>query len=126
MMIHAKHERMEEGNYQWLWNLMDDTTRFWISSTVYHRREVADARRVFQDSKNKTNHTKPIIHDGLKSYDESFIANCMNGAASLPPEKIIDLTNQLFEITYKDVGPRYTVEVFTKEGTDSEAYKRHI
>ena len=29
---------------------------------------------------------------------ESFIANCMNGANSLPPEKIIDLTNQLFDI----------------------------
>ena len=71
-MIHAKHERMEEGHYQWLWNLMDDTTRFWISSMVCQRREVAVARRVFQDSKNKTNHTKAIIHDGLKSYDEAF------------------------------------------------------
>jgi hypothetical protein len=28
--------------------------------------------------------------------------------------------------TYKDVGPMYTVEVFTKEGTDSEASRRHI
>lgn len=71
-MIHAKHERMEEGHYQWLWNLMDDTIRFWISSMVCQRREVAVARRVFQDSKNKTNHTKAIIHDGLKSYDEAF------------------------------------------------------
>jgi hypothetical protein len=28
MMIHAKRERMEVGHYQWLWNLMDDTTRW--------------------------------------------------------------------------------------------------
>ena len=28
--------------------------------------------------------------------------------------------------TYKDVGPMYTVEVFTKEGTDSEASRKHI
>jgi hypothetical protein len=28
--------------------------------------------------------------------------------------------------TYKVVGPMYTVEVFTKEGTDPEASKRHI
>jgi hypothetical protein len=28
--------------------------------------------------------------------------------------------------SYKDVGPMYTVEVFTKEGTDTEATKRHI
>ena len=27
---------------------------------------------------------------------------------------------------YKDVGPMYTVEVFTKEGIDPEASKRHI
>jgi putative transposase len=72
MMIHAKRERMEVGHYQWLWNLMDDTTRFWISTMVSQRREAADAQKVFQDSKNKTNHTKAIIHDGLKSYDEAF------------------------------------------------------
>jgi len=29
MMIHAKREQMEVVHYQWLWNLMDDTTRFW-------------------------------------------------------------------------------------------------
>jgi putative transposase len=72
MMIHAKRERMEVGHYQWLWNLMDDTTRFWISSMVSQQREAADARAVFGDSKKKTNHTKAIIHDGLKSYDEAF------------------------------------------------------
>ena len=39
-------------------------------------------------------------HTGANEDDiEPFIVNCMNGAASLPPEKIIDLTNQLFEIT---------------------------
>jgi len=26
---------------------------------------------------------------------------------------------------YKDIGPMYTVEVFTKEGTDSEASRRY-
>jgi hypothetical protein len=39
---------------------------------VSQRREAADARAVFGDSKKKTNHTKAIIHDGLKSYDEAF------------------------------------------------------
>ena len=28
--------------------------------------------------------------------------------------------------TYKDVGPMFSVEVFTKEGTDSEASRKHI
>jgi transposase-like protein len=72
MMIHAKRERMEVGHYQWLWNLMDDTTRFWISTMVSQRRETEDARKIFADSKKKTNHTKEIIHDGLRTYDEAF------------------------------------------------------
>jgi hypothetical protein len=36
---------------------------------------------------------------------ESFIANCMNGPKSLPPEKIVDLTNQLFDITKSESIP---------------------
>ncbi len=72
MMIHAKRERMEVGHYQWLWNLMDDTTRFWISTIVSQRREIEDARKIFADSKGKTKHTKEIIHDGLRSYNEAF------------------------------------------------------
>lgn len=63
---------MKVGHYQWLWNLMDDTTRFWISSKVSQRREVADARAVFQDGNTKTLTPKAIIHDGLFSYDEAF------------------------------------------------------
>jgi hypothetical protein len=46
---------------------------------------------------------------------ESFIVNCMNGANSLPPEKIIDLTNQLFGITKSESIPPAEVLVFTKQ-----------
>jgi transposase-like protein len=63
---------MEVGHYQWLWNLMDDTTRFWVSSMVSQRREITDARAVFKDTKNKTRAAQAIIHDGLSSYDEEF------------------------------------------------------
>jgi len=73
MMVHVRREKMERaGHYQWLWNLMDDTTRFWISSIVSQRREIADARAVFKDGKSKTASAKAIIHDGLNSYDEAF------------------------------------------------------
>jgi putative transposase len=72
MMIHTKREQMEKGNYSWLWNLMDDTTQFWISSMVSQRREINDARNVFKDTKRKTKIPKAIIHDGLPSYDEAF------------------------------------------------------
>jgi hypothetical protein len=53
---------------------------------------------------------------GVNEVDiESFIVNCMNGANSLPPEKIIDLTNQLFGITKSESIPPAEVPVFTKQ-----------
>jgi transposase-like protein/predicted RNA-binding Zn-ribbon protein involved in translation (DUF1610 family) len=72
MMVHVRREKMEVGHYQWLWNLMDNTTRFWLSSLVSQRREIADAMAVFQDSKKKSSAVRAIIHDGLKTYDEAF------------------------------------------------------
>ena len=72
MMIHVRREKMEMGHYQWLWNVMDNSTKFWISSVVSQRREVTDARKVFQDTKSKTITPKAIIHDGLQSYNEAF------------------------------------------------------
>jgi transposase-like protein len=72
MMIHVRREKMEMGHYQWLWNVMDNTTKFWISSVVSQRREVEDARKVFQNTKSKTTRPKAIIHDGLQSYNEAF------------------------------------------------------
>ena len=46
---------------------------------------------------------------------ESFIVNCMNGANSLPPEKVINLTNQLFDIAKSGSIPPAEVPVFTKQ-----------
>src|SRR5207245_2970393 len=45
--------------------MMDNNTRFWISSKVSQRREVEDARAVFQDDKSKTPKPIAIVHDGL-------------------------------------------------------------
>jgi hypothetical protein len=54
---------------------MDDITRFWIGSKVSQRREVADARAVFQDGNTKTPTPKAIIHDGLFSMTKHFKKN---------------------------------------------------
>jgi len=72
MMVHVRREKLEVGHYQWLWNVMDNNTKFWISSVVSQRREVMDARRVYQDVKSKTTTPKAIIHDGLPSYDKAY------------------------------------------------------
>jgi putative transposase len=73
MMVHVRKEQNGAGHYQWLWNLMDNTTRFWICAKISQKREVADARAVFQEAK-KVAPKKPIalVHDGLRSYDEAF------------------------------------------------------
>jgi hypothetical protein len=49
------------------------------------------------------NYIKKLGADGDQI--ESFIANCMNGVDSFPPEKIIDLTNQLFDIAKSESIP---------------------
>jgi transposase-like protein len=72
MMVHVRKEENAKGHYQWLWNLMDNTTRFWISSMITNSRYAIDARTVFQDAKKKTNDTLAIVHDGLQSYDKAF------------------------------------------------------
>lgn len=72
MMVHVRKAQAEKGHYQWLWNMMDNTTRFWISSKVSQRREIEDARAVFQDAKRKTPTPIAVIHDGLKAYDKAF------------------------------------------------------
>jgi hypothetical protein len=46
---------------------------------------------------------------------ESFIENCMNGPNSLRPEKFIDLTNQLFDISKSESILPAEVPVYTKQ-----------
>lgn len=72
MVVHVRRESTDKGHYQWLWNFMDDSTRFWVSSMVSQRREVSDARAVFADAKSKTGKAHAVIHDGLPSYNEAF------------------------------------------------------
>lgn len=72
MMVHVRKEQNNKGHYQWLWNMMDNTTRFWITSKVSQRREVEDVQAVFQDAKSKTPKAIAIVHDGLQSYNEGF------------------------------------------------------
>jgi transposase-like protein len=72
MAVHVRKEQTDKGHYQWLWNMCDNTTRFWISSKVSQRREVEDARAVFQVAKRKTTTPIAIVHDGLHSYNEAY------------------------------------------------------
>ena len=58
------------GSWEYLWNVMDERTRFQLASVVSTERKVRDARNVFQRAENNCGGRKPkfIITDGLQSY----------------------------------------------------------
>ena len=63
-----------KGDWHWLWNVMDEKTRFQLVSVITKTREVNDARKAFGMSKEVTNGKKPalMVTDGLKSYRKAF------------------------------------------------------
>ncbi len=74
MMVSVrKTTPIDKERYSWLWNLMDNDTRFLLASQIHKRREVNDARSVFAEAKERTK-TSPVavVHDGLHSYNDAF------------------------------------------------------
>jgi transposase-like protein len=59
-----------DGSWEYLWNVMDERTRFQLASIVSKERHVRDARMVFQKAKKNAGGRKPkyIVTDGLQSY----------------------------------------------------------
>ncbi len=72
MMVHVRKEQHRDGHYQWLWNLMDSATRYWITSKITQQKTVEEARAVFQDAKRKAPMPSAIVHDGLHSYTKAY------------------------------------------------------
>lgn len=58
------------GSWEYLWNVIDEHTRFQLCSVVSTERKVRDARMVFQKAKKNCGGRKPkyIVTDGLMSY----------------------------------------------------------
>jgi transposase-like protein len=73
--VHVDETKVNvNGKLDWLWNLMDSDTRYWVSSLITKGRTVEDARAVFQDAKTKLPFMpKAVAHDGLGSYSEAFM-----------------------------------------------------
>jgi transposase-like protein len=61
------------GDWKYLWNVMDEGTRFQLASVISKERKVRDARRVFKLAKEQGK-TKPrfVITDGLGVYHRAF------------------------------------------------------
>lgn len=58
------------GNWEYLWNVIDERTRFQLASVVSKERYIKDARMVFQRAKKNCGERKPkyIVTDGLPAY----------------------------------------------------------
>jgi putative transposase len=62
-----------KGDWHWLWNTMDEKTRFQLVSVITHTRDMKGARLAFSQSKRtagKTPHT--MVTDGLPAYKGAF------------------------------------------------------
>jgi len=62
-----------KGQYRWLWNLMDNDTRFILAMQMSKSREIPDARKVFAEAKSVAK-VKPqiVVTDGLRAYEDAF------------------------------------------------------
>ncbi len=58
------------GHWQYMWNVIDERTRFQLASVVSKERKVRDARMVFKRAKNNSGGRKPkyMVTDGLHAY----------------------------------------------------------
>ena len=62
------------GDWYYLWNVMDEFTRFHLASVISKGRKVENARKAFQVAKKCSHGDKPrcIITDGLQSYKKAI------------------------------------------------------
>jgi len=62
------------GDWYYLWNIMDKFTRFHLASVISKGRKVENARKAFKVAKKHSHGDKPrcIITDGLQSYNKAI------------------------------------------------------
>jgi putative transposase len=61
------------GELKWLWNVMDNQSRFWLASQITEQRETEDARLVLAEARNMAK-VKPlaVVTDGLRAYEHAI------------------------------------------------------
>jgi len=62
------------GDLFYLWNVIDDATRFHLASVVSKERKIADASKALRTAKKRSHNKRPmfVITDGLKSYNKAI------------------------------------------------------
>jgi transposase-like protein len=63
-----------DGDWFYLWNVMDEFTRFHLASVISKERKIKDARKAFQKAKKASHNDKPrcIVTDGLQTYKKAI------------------------------------------------------
>lgn len=62
-----------KGEWKWLWNMMDEKTRFQLVSMIADTREAQNAKRTFKKSKEIAGKKpKLVVTDGLPGYHSAF------------------------------------------------------
>ena len=61
------------GELQWIWNVMDNETRFWLASQITEQRQTVDARNVLVEARNVAK-VRPlaVVTDGLHAYERAI------------------------------------------------------
>ena len=62
------------GDWNWLWNAMDEGSRYQLAGIISKERRITDARKAFKRAKNngRHNHPKYIVSDGLQAYKKAI------------------------------------------------------
>ena len=62
------------GDWYYLWNIMDEFTRFHLASIISKERKIVNARKAFKIAKKRSHHDPPriIVTDGLQSYKKAI------------------------------------------------------
>jgi putative transposase len=62
-----------DGEYKWLWNVIDNESRFWLATQITEKREIADARNVLAQA-SSISKIKPlaVVTDGLRAYQDAI------------------------------------------------------
>jgi putative transposase len=60
-------------NQRWMWNVIDNESRFWLATQVTEKREIADARQILAQA-HSVSKIKPtaVVTDGLRAYQSAI------------------------------------------------------
>lgn len=64
----------KENEFKWVWNVIDDQTRFLIANNVTNSKTIDEARQIFKKAKEVTKENKrlELVTDGLPAYENAI------------------------------------------------------